>query len=391
MAHIPPGHMSQEPTPLAVSPDLSSIPSAEVEMASITIPGEVLAKQVDAIPLEVGEGDWVRSVGYCDENKIVVKNNDFWLLLLSIGGVLALIGVVAGAVWFVPSMFDANVPRIKKIQAAGGIAALLVAGIVGVCMFPRIGRWIVLSASDKEAREETPRQLINTIQPARAVVQYAEPDNDGDQFIEVSVAGAGEGEELTLATTLTVQPSASLFLRLAARIAALLRIPLEIRGELVKGHDDLKAWHGRILAMNADTSVPLATVEAEGEEQAHQPVIAVPGYTYGVIAAVLVSIATSFFFLSSTKWLVWIVSQGVGLMLLFTGINAVRTRRAEGKKGQVYEGNKALLVGYGQIAGGIIAMVGLPIAIILGPEPGEKNVRPQRWGMVTPSDRRPSV
>jgi hypothetical protein len=356
------------------------IPLSIAEEPGIFIPAAVLGEHADRIPLQAGEGDWIRQVAVCDESEIVVKNNDSWLFLLGIGGIIALVAAIAAGAWFLPALGDPQVPRIKKIQAVGGVTALLVIGVVGMTMLARIGRRVVLG--NGEVREKKRHQMLSSIActaGARVILLYGEPDKDGDQILHVSVAGADE-TGIGMAATLTAQPAASAYARLAARSAALLRLPLEIRGELTKGHDALKAWHERLTALAGGGVWQDPALNPEGDAPTYKPIVAIPGWTYGVIGLVLLSVVAGFFLVSWMKWLFWIGAQIVGLLLLFSGLNAVRSRRAEGKLGEQYEGNKAVLVGYGQVLAGLIALVALPVVLILAPEPGAKNLRPQRWG-----------
>jgi len=48
--------------------------------------------------------------------------------------------------------------------------------------------------------------------------------------------------------------------------------------------------------------------------------------------------------------------------------------------------DRAVRGGFGQVVAGLIALVALPVVIIFAPEPGGKNLRPQRWGVLSATD-----
>ncbi|HQR07597.1 MAG TPA: hypothetical protein PLN21_12285 [Gemmatales bacterium] len=365
-----------------------SIPTAKVESKSGESTGfnhtsdDIMHANLRRIPINKGEGNWIQSLSVADHDMIELKNNDGWLMLLSIAGVLAMVGAIVLAVIFVPGMIEGKVR--KPIQAGTGIVTLFVFGMIGAgCMF-NLGRKWVFSQADRSLTNyhwQTAKTELKITPGYHLVLKMAPTDKDGDQICSLEMHNDDCTEINTVTAALSMQPSAGFIARLAGRAAVMLNVPLRLHGEVEKGHSDLKLWWGLYQRLEETGQLELPEdFDQEGIED-YAKTVGLPNWTKAMIAVVIVTMLSSFLIVSWMKALMWIGAQGIGLLIFFIGFNAVRTGEAEGKHGERYSGGKGKLVGICQMLAGGIFLIAMPIALLFSPEP--------KWGYCPVNDSVP--
>lgn len=332
------------------------------------------------IPIGIGEGDWMRSLSKATHESIELKNNDAWLALLALGGILAMVGAIVLAVIYVPGMFQGQVR--KPVQAGAGIVILFSVGLIGACcLFSLGGRW-VLTQADRTlsffnwSKEKTHIEIQSGY---HLVLVMSPPDKDGDQNCSMEMHNHDCTKIHEVMSVLSTQPAAGFLARLAGRAATMFNIPLRLRGEINRGHKDLKLWWGLYQRL-ADTGKLELPEDFDEEGIAdYAQTVGLPTWTKVLVGVVIVSMLSSFAIVSWMKALMWIGSQGIGLLLFFVGLNALKTGEAEGKHGERYSEGKARFVGGGQLLAGLIFIIAMPVVLLFSPEP-------KGWGYLPIND-----
>jgi hypothetical protein len=378
----------RDPKPTA-SPD---VPVAEVETpGAIATDGAVAANgefggfdqitddivhaNMRRIPINEGEGDWYRTLTEASHDRIEVRGNVGWGIVLSVAGALAIIAAIVLAVIYVPDLFAGKVR--KPGQVGIGIVSLFTFGCIGLVPLFYLGMRQVF---DQKTRTFT-QYRWNTVQheyemqPGFHLVLVILPaDNDGDHFFRLELHNADCSHIFHVAEVLSTQPSAGFLARLAGRVAVLLNVPLRLRGTMEKGHPDLKLWWGLYQRIEERGQLELPEdFDQEGIADYAQT-IGLPTWIKVMVAAVAVTMLVSFLIVSWQKALIWIFAQGIGMMLFFMGHNAVKTGEAEGTNGMRFSGTSAKWVGAGQMLAGVLGIVVMPIVLLFSPEP-------KQWGM----------
>lgn len=364
---------------ISLSESTDSIPSAEVESNSGESAGfnhvsdDILHANLRRIPINKGEGNWIQSLSVADHDTIELKNNDGWLMLLSLAGVLAMVGAIALAVIYVPGMIEGKVR--KPIQAGAGILGLFGFGAIGASFMFNLGWSWVFSQSDRSLTNyhwQTAKTELKIKPGYHLVLKMSPTDKDGDQVCSLEMHNDDCTEINTVTTALSTQPSAGFIARLAGRAAVMLNVPLRLRGEIEKGHSDLKLWWGLYQRLEETGQLELPEDFDQEGIQDYAKTVGLPNWTKLMIAVVIVTMLSSFLMVSWMKALMWIGAQGIGLLIFFVGFNAVRTGEAEGTHGERFSGGKGKLVGIGQMLAGGIFLVVMPIVLLFSPEP--------KWG-----------
>jgi hypothetical protein len=333
---------------------------------------DIVHANLRRIPLGIGEGNWLRSLSEASHERIVVRNNDGWVLLLGMGGILALVGAIVLAIIYVPGMFNGEVR--KPVQTGVGILSLFVFGSIGVMFLFGIGGRQIFDQKTRsfcDCRWETIRYKYEVQEGSHLVLAISSKDSDGYQNCTLELHNADCSVRVDAIEVIATQPSAGFVARLAGRVATMLNIPLRLRGsvEIEKGHPDLKLWWGLYQRLNETGKLELPEdFDQEGIKD-YARTKAVATWMKVMVGMVVISMLSSFFIVTWLKALMWIGAQGIGLLIFFNGFNGWNTGEAEGVHGERFSGTKAKLVGAGQMLAGLIFIIGIPVASITSPEP----------------------
>jgi hypothetical protein len=201
----------------------------------IALPRFGYVHDVDPIRVYKGENDRYIRVGCVARDKLTLKSYTLWNVVFGLAGVAGLIAVAIQLVWFVNELSTGEgQASVSSAKFFGGVVALLLASLAGVCCLAFAGKGIALGNGGRIAEASFGRKTRSWQLSHGGWVQIDLDRSYGVSWkgIAVSIADAHGNELYELGNCKIDDPKAEFYVRAAAHAAYVLQVPLKIEGSI---------------------------------------------------------------------------------------------------------------------------------------------------------------
>lgn len=212
-------------------------PADQLIMALSQCPMIGTVQNADKIDLKPGMADQYIKVSTVQPDRIAIKSQTTWNIVFAVGGACGLIYVIGVLIYRLSQ--DGAVLTEVRVR---GLATITVASLAGLGCLLFMGRGLVLDRG-RSLRETTFGRVTHRwLFPSDGrVCLYLNREQSGARKHCVAYLADPQGNELTeLGSAFSDEPAAAFYLRLAARVADLLEVPLQILGSPHECHPTLQ-------------------------------------------------------------------------------------------------------------------------------------------------------
>jgi hypothetical protein len=200
---------------------------------------------VPDLPVEVGEGTMLLQIRRVEDDLIELSSNRLFDLLVAVATPLLVLATIAALIEMVNLMIHGAPPGRRVVVYIGGLGAFVTITLVSFAMLFRVGQRMTIDARTGLVKYShwfgLSRSSNNADDCAVVRLKLDPPDKDGTEICTAELMDQRGDQVLPLGGGAVGVASTEFYVRLACRVANVLKLPVKVMGRPKKPHPDFAA------------------------------------------------------------------------------------------------------------------------------------------------------